>query len=78
VPRSIFLKKYIPSYVDLDKESCAAIRKRLADIYVWHIGNGIYRKNGEKVQACKSIIKGIRLKPLKLSYWKTLAGVLIK
>ncbi|PHR87927.1 MAG: hypothetical protein COA78_36840 [Blastopirellula sp.] len=71
------LTEYIPKYINLDRSSKSALSTKLADTYVWHLGNSIYRKNGERWNACKAISKGILKKPFRFSYWKTLLGSLI-
>ena len=73
-----FLKEYIPKYIDLSTDENKALIERLSQIYVWQLGNVVYREYGYKWKALKSIFRGIALCPENPLYWKTLFGTLVK
>jgi len=72
-----FYNVLIPQYLNLNKLENLARKRKLADIYVWHLANKVYRPNGFFIKAIKYICKGIILNPFEVAYYKTLLGTLV-
>ena len=73
-----FYQTLIPNYLkELNVFEEQARKKKLAELYVWHLGNGTYRKFGKSKLALGAIFSGIKLDPTNWRYYKTfLANVL--
>lgn len=75
---TILWERLVPECVALTWEERSAVRKRLADHLVWEVGNSLLRTNGYRREALTCVLRGIRLRPWSLRYWKTLFGTLLR
>ena len=72
-----YWRELVPRFVPMNRRSRVLLRKRLAEHYVWMLGNNVYRAAGRRWRAVSCISRGIVLDPLEWKYWKTLAGTLL-
>ena len=70
----VLVPRYLKKLSTLEKQ---ATRKKLCELYVWHLGNGTYRKFGEKKLALSAIFSGIKLDPTNWRYYKTFLANLL-
>jgi glycosyltransferase involved in cell wall biosynthesis len=66
---------HVPAYVQLTTSSKNALNRRLADIYVWQLGNSVLRSAGQRNRAIRAVLRGIQLRPLEWRFWKTLLAI---
>ena len=71
----ILIPKYLRKLSALEEQ---ARKKKLAELYVWHLGNGTYRKFGKRKLALSAIYSGIKLDPTNAGYYKTFLANLLK
>jgi glycosyltransferase involved in cell wall biosynthesis len=67
-----FYENLIPKYLKLSAEEERSRVNKLADLYVWYLAYNTYSKFGMQKQALKYILKGIKLRPYSLRYYKSL------
>ncbi|WP_158971668.1 glycosyltransferase family A protein [Paraglaciecola sp. L3A3] len=60
--------KYIPNLNAIERK---ALQERLASDWFWKLGYSLQWQNGLRNDAIKSYMKGIRLTPLNIKFWKT-------
>jgi len=77
IQESLIYKDLIPKYLPHTHSIRNASEIALAKLYVWHLGNSIYRQNGMRYKAISTILKGITLHPTHAPYWKTLLATCI-
>lgn len=76
--RIVVMKQLIDSYKktfdyidNLTQKEKKALKRRLADDWFWKLGYSLQWSNGLREQAIDSYLEGIRLAPLRLTFWKT-------
>ena len=68
----------IPKKIKLSKKQKRIVDGYLADLYFWQFGYNGYLKLDDHKSARKYFLKGLRLRPFNLKFWKTyfLRGIL--
>jgi len=66
-----FYENLIPKYLKLNAEEERSRINKLADLYVWYLAYNTYSQFGMQKQALKYILKGIKLRPHSLRYYKS-------
>lgn len=73
-----FYDSLIPKYIKLSECEDNERKKKLADLYVWHLAYSTYTKFGRYQDSLFYIKKAIKINPTNISYYKTYISTLLK